>query len=171
MSCVKAEKILILSELPASVCSLNDNKDMDHIFALKSDSWKTSVNCQFLPSPNIVSNLPAAGIVIILILILTTSHSDHYFLFLVLSHCQVFNIPAVMYIAVTATDSVVDSAIIKIFNSLLDCEPLKDIPKVCQLIFFTTNLLCFHIKRRIFHWVEHNNSMFMILLILGNELT
>jgi hypothetical protein len=31
------------------------------MFALKTESWKTKIDCQFLPSPNIVANLPAAG--------------------------------------------------------------------------------------------------------------
>lgn len=107
LSCIKADKILILSTLPASVCSLNCDGDSDHMFALKTESWKTKIDCQFLPSPNIVANLPAAA----------------------LTYCQIFNIPAVMYVGVTATDSVVGSSVIEILNGLLECEPLKDLPK------------------------------------------
>lgn len=51
---------------------------------------------------------------------------------LVLSHCQIFNIPAIMYVAVISTDSVADSTVVDIFNILLDCKPLKDVPKVCS---------------------------------------
>ena len=107
LSCFKAEKVLLLSTLPSSVCSLDDDIDSDRIFALKTDSWKRSINCQFLSPPNIVSNLPAA----------------------VLTHCQIFNIPALLYIGVTTTDSTQDSSVIEIFNLLLETEPLTDLPK------------------------------------------
>jgi hypothetical protein len=50
--------------------------------------------------------------------------------YLALTYCQIFNIRAVMYVGVTATDSVVGSSVIEIFNGLLECEPLKDLPKV-----------------------------------------
>lgn len=59
---IKAEKVLILTTLPASVCSLDRGTDADQVFALKTDCWKANLPCQFLPPPNIVANLPAAGI-------------------------------------------------------------------------------------------------------------
>jgi hypothetical protein len=52
--------------------------------------------------------------------------------YLALTYCQIFNIPAVMYVGVTATDSVVGSSVIEILNGLLECEPLKDLPKVSR---------------------------------------
>ncbi|XP_028411457.1 proteasome assembly chaperone 1-like [Dendronephthya gigantea] len=111
LSKIKPEKVLILSSLPASVCSLNIDVNGDQIFALKTDSWESNICCQFLPLPNIVSNLPAAA----------------------LSYCQIFKIPALAYIAVTTTDSVADSTAIEIFNTLLKHEPLKDLPKCSKL--------------------------------------
>jgi hypothetical protein len=68
LSHIKAEKVLILSTLPSSVCSFDHDVDTDHIFALKTDNWKTSIDCQFLAPPNIVSNLPASGKMLVCIL-------------------------------------------------------------------------------------------------------
>ena len=53
-----------------------------------------------------------------------------------MSYCQIFNIPAAAYIAVTTTDSVTDSTAVEIFRSLLKHEPLKDLPKVSQMFIF-----------------------------------
>ncbi len=48
-----------------------------------------------------------------------------------------------MYVAVTATDSVGDSSVIEIFNSLLECEPLKDLPKVSVVLTMCPAAGCF----------------------------
>lgn len=107
-SSIKADKVLVLSTLPASQCSLNEfsESESEHVFSLKTNTWKTTVEFSFLRSPNIVSGLPAA----------------------VLTHCQIFNIPAVMYVGVTETNGV-DSSVVGMFNALLDQDPLKDIPQ------------------------------------------
>ena len=54
--------------------------------------------------------------------------------FLVLTHCQIFNVPAIMYVGVTETDAV-DSRAAGMFDALLDQDPLKEVSKVCGRIY------------------------------------
>lgn len=107
-SSIKADKVLILSTKPAFLCSLSDSseEDSDCVFALKTNNWKSTVKFPFLKSPNVVSDLPAA----------------------VLTYCQIFHTPAVLYVGITATDAV-DSRAVEMFHALLKEDPLRDVSK------------------------------------------
>ncbi|XP_037687474.1 proteasome assembly chaperone 1 isoform X3 [Choloepus didactylus] len=103
---------------PESTCSLSS----PFLKALKTENFKDTVCCSLLEQPNIVHDLPAA----------------------VLSYCQVWKIPAILYLCYTDVMKL-DPITVEAFKPILSSRSLKglvkNIPQSTELLkkLTTTN--------------------------------
>lgn len=122
----------------------------DFVRMLKTDLWQTKFPtdiCRFLETPNTVRGLPAAGETFFLLpkcaLYLPQSVCPfllNKFLFIVvLSHCQIFRVPAALYVCYTES-AYIDSRSVNAFKFLLTAAPFNSIQQVTFFFTFVSRM-------------------------------
>jgi len=114
ISLTKPQQVIVLSSQSKSSFQGNlqlKNSGTDILRHLKSSWYDEKLSCNLLECGNIVSSLPAA----------------------VLAYCQMFNLPAALYVNFTESHFV-DVFSLKAYQQVLNDKFLKDLPQVSKSI-------------------------------------